>query len=164
MISRYFAPLLVVRVVLATADMRMLRLWLALGGLLWGLVLLIPQSMYPDHGEVNRSCASWTPCLSIHDLFSTPSFGMVVGLLFIVQSFAAIYSVIFKVYDRTLLIPDAVLGCALWSLMAVATITAQFIHVRTFIPPSPMAADVLVMLASWWSLIRFISEEPNEPN
>lgn len=147
----------VIREVVANGDMRMLRLWLALGGLLWGVALLIPHSLFSSHVDLFDACGYLIPFAKMRMLVITHVFSVIVGVMFLVQSCSVFYCVVYDRVDRALLISDAVLGCALWTTMVVAVLS---LHVA----PTPVAGSLMAMLASWWNLIRFIVDAPNGPN
>lgn len=117
------------------SDMIGVRFSLALGAILWGLMLFWPGETFDR------------PTYTLMSKFAPE---LAWASLFLVQGMYAMYDVLFpSEKSRTAMILDAALGCVLWTLSCICMLFS------VYPPPAAIAGEISLALASWWNLVRF---------
>lgn len=84
--------------------------------------------------------------------------------LWLLQGSVMLYSLFTGFRNCKLMIIDAMLGCALWTICVASSYVVywprgDFIAaVLTYKPPAAMAGEIWMIAASWWCLIRYTCE------
>ena len=133
------------------SDMMATRFSLAIGALLWSTLLFWPGDLF-------------TPARPTYFIMSQIASETSWATLFLIQGWIAMYTLLFKARNHVTLALDAFLGCSLWTASTLACYLSHFHGWDTYQPPAAMSAEVILMFASWWHLVRYWAEENSEHN
>lgn len=122
-------------------DPSAVRFVLALGAVLWGIMLLWPGATFdrPTYTLMARFASEETW-----------------GGLFLTQGLFSAYSLIFtEARKRACLLLDGVLGSMLWLGSCVCMLLS------VYPPPAAISGEIALAAASWWNLITFSRHNKN---
>ena len=117
------------------------RIALALGSLGWGVML-------------------WWP----GDTFARPAYSLMAqmlpelgwGSLFLLHGVYSLYSIITNQRGKLAFLTEGALGCALW------TGSCAGIILSVYPPPAAIAGEISLAFFSWWHLVRFPLQSPEQ--
>ncbi len=124
------------------SDLEATRFSLALGSLLWAVLLFWPGELF-GHGR------------KTYELMAHIAPECIWGSLFLLQGVVMLYSLLWGYRSQLSFIVDALLGCVLWTASTAACFMAHFESLATYQPPAAMSYEVMGALASWWCLVRY---------
>ncbi len=78
------------------------------------------------------------------------------GALFFLHFIVASYSLLSNRRCLAMFFADAMLGAVLWTFATVMCFASHWQVGVTYAPPAAMSAEVGVLLASWWYVIRWL--------
>lgn len=128
------------------ADLEMTRLVLAVGSILWALLLLLPGQLFTQER---------TTYLIMSKIGSEVTW----GVLFLLQGLVMLYSLLYGYRSKVYFCVDALLGCILWTTATLACFASHYHGWVTYKPPAAMAYDLIGVLTSWWCLVRYSLEK-----
>ncbi len=110
------------------------RFSLALGAMLWGLMLFWPGETFGR------------PTYALMARFAPEE---VWAALFCAQGAYAVYSLITDARGKFAFLFEGVLGCMLWTGSCISMLLS------VYPPPAAIAGEIALAVASWWHLVRF---------
>lgn len=130
------------------------RLWLCLGALMWSILLMWPGELF-------------IPSRTTYVLMAKVAPEHVWALAFFTQSVWAFYTLRTGTRNNVTLAMDALLGCVLWTSSTLLCFIAHwpsgyttfFEQLDHYPPPAAMSGEVVLVIASWWHLVRHWAEE-----
>lgn len=131
------------------SDLEMTRFGLALGALLWALLLFWPGTLFAPE----RTTYSLMSAIASEELW---------GVAFMVQGVTMLYSLLWGYKSRVSFVLDALLGCVLWTASTAACFIAHYTSSHSYQPPAAMAYEVVGSLMSWWVMVRYCSINKGE--
>lgn len=137
--------------VLIGSDMLATRFSLALGALIWGLLLLWPGDLFPTAAQIAAGKGRTTYAL-MAQVMSENSW----GAMFLIQGITMVFAIFSQWRNKVLFVADALLGAILWTAATVMCFAAHFNGWMSYEPPAAMSAEIALMFASWWHLIRYM--------
>lgn len=144
--SRRIAHVTLVR--LMYSDMVTTRAALALGSIFWALFLFCSGALFPTPEQIVAGTGRQT-----YALMAQLAPEAVWAFAFLLHGIFLGASIFVKVPARAALL-DAFNGAGLWSTATAACYMAHFQGWSTYQPPAAMGADLAMVLASWWWLVR----------
>ncbi len=142
-------------------KMRMSRFGLALGSFLWGIQLLAPSTLFPTAAQIAAGTGRMT-----YTYMAIIAPETVWGILFLIHSAWALYTLGTEVKNHMTLAVDGFLGCLLWTTSTVACYAAHWPRGLDFWPalaaypmPAAMSSDIVLSFFAWWHMIRMWAEE-----
>ena len=135
--------------VAVNSDMMATRFSLSIGAFLWSLFLFWPGDLF-------------TPARHTYFIMSQIATENTWATLFFIQGWFALYTIVSGVKNHVTLALDAFLGCILWTSSTAACYMSHFTGWGSYQPPAAMSAEVILVFASWWHLIRYWAEEIEE--
>ncbi len=120
--------------IIECSSLTTLRLNLAVASILWGLLLFWPGETFSR------------PTYSLMGKFASEH---IWAALFLLQGLVALYSVIYRVKSKIMLMSDGILGCILWTGSCIAMLLS------VYPPPAAISAEITAAITSWWILIRY---------
>lgn len=151
---------LTIRNVFVNGDMRVARLMLAVGALLWALFLVWPYALdsqlFPTSAQVlaGRGRLTYSVMAQIMPEWMW-AFGFGMHGLFM------LISVFYKVNPIACVL-DAFNGAAFWTAATVSCYLAHFCCFSSYHPPAAMGMDVAAVIASWWWFVRTLANPKYE--
>lgn len=143
-------------------KMRISRLGLIVGSVLWGTQLLLPTVLFPTAEQIAAHTGRTT-----YALMALIAPETVWGLLFLLHAFVASYSLFSGTRDWWTLLMDGLLGCLLWTGSTVACYMAYwpiqlpfFQAVVAYPPPAAMSGEIVMAFYAWWHMVRHWAEDP----
>ena len=127
------------------SDLLTTRVSLAIGSLIWGLLLLWPGELF-------------TPARTTYRLMSEIANENVWGVIFVAHSIVSFWQLITRNLKSTGAIANSFVGCILWTSSTIACFLSHFVTLETFQPPAALGADFAFVLASWWVLTKSLIE------
>lgn len=124
------------------SDLLSVRFAIALGSLFWAILLLWPGELF-------------VPLRTTYRLMSQIAPEHMWGIAFLIHS-ACAFATLFFHKTRLLFLGDAVWGVVLWTAATIACFASHWQLNVIYSPPAAMSAEISLMLASWWWLIRWI--------
>ena len=148
--------------ILVHDKMDITRLGLIFGSAFWGFQLLLPVALFPSAEQIATHSGRTT-----YALMAMIAPENVWGLLFLVQSVCAAYTLFSGARDKLTLLMDGFLGCLLWTASTAACYVAYwpvqlplFDAAAVYVPPAAMSGEAVMAFYSWWHMIRHWAEEP----
>ena len=123
------------------SDMITTRVSLAIGSLVWGILLLWPTVLF-------------TPSRTTYRLMADIADENVWGVVFVVHGVLSLYQLISRELKEDAVLANNLIGCILWTSSTVACFASHFQSWDTYSPPAAMSADVSFVLASFWLLTK----------
>lgn len=123
------------------SDMVTTRVSLAIGSLVWGVLLLWPTVLF-------------TPSRTTYRLMAEIANEWTWGIIFVVHALVSIQQLIAREIRHNLIIANNLVGCVLWTSTTVACFASHFQSWETYSPPAAMSADIAFVLASFWLLTK----------
>lgn len=149
------------RYILLSDRMLMSRLGLALGSLLWGVLLLAPAQIFPTPEMVASGTGRMT-----YALMARIAPEWLWGVAFLVHAIFALYTIFTGVRNRVTLACDGFLGCLVWTTSTVACYVVYWPSGKSFLEalytwpaPAAMSADIVLSFYAWWHMVRFWAAE-----
>lgn len=124
------------------SDLEATRFSLALGSLLWALLLFWPGELF-------------SPTRKTYELMAHLAPESAWGVLFLFQGAVMLYSLLWGYRSKASFVCDALLGCLLWTVSTAACFISHYTSFSTYQPPAAMSYEVMGALASWWCLVRY---------
>lgn len=128
--------------ILWCSDLEATRFGLAIGSLLWAVLLFWPGTLF-------------TPERTTYRLMAEVAQEEVWALAFLIQGFAMLYSLLWGYKSRISFTLDALFGCVLWTTSTLACFIAHYKSIYTYQPPAAMAYELIGAMFSWWHLVRY---------
>ena len=122
-------------------DMLATRFSLAFGSLIWAALLWWPGDLF-------------TPSRVTYRLMSQIADEDVWGLAFAMQGTFMLLALVSEPRNKLIWCFDALFGALLWTLATVTCFASHWQIGTPYAPPAAMSAEVALMFASWWHLIR----------
>lgn len=122
------------------SDLIATRFMLAIGALLWAVMLLIPNNTFDR------------PMFTIVKQVMPEEFW---GILFLIQGMAALYALFGGTRRKILIFVDSVLGCFLWTSITAGMIFSTLTANATTSAPAAASSSIVLTLASCWVLARY---------
>ena len=123
------------------SDMLATRFALALAALIWALLLAWPGELFTDGRTTYRLMRQ----IASEEVWAAMFFG---------QGLFMMLALVSDTRDRLVWFVDCVLGAVLWTVATVACFAAHWQVGVPYAPPAAMSAEVALMIAAWWHLIR----------
>jgi uncharacterized membrane protein HdeD (DUF308 family) len=124
------------------SDLLTTRVSIAIGSLVWGLLLLWPGELF-------------VPARTTYRLMAEIASEQAWGVAFLCHGMIAMITLLQNKACRTSYLFDALLGCTLWTTATLACFASHWKAGVYYAPPAAMSAEVSLMLASWWYLARW---------
>lgn len=123
-----------------TSDLKGVRFFLSLAALIWAVMLFWPGDTFtrPTYGIMEQAMPeeAW-------------------AALFGIQGVVMLGALLYDYRGRAVVFLDCILECVLWTSCTIA----MFLSV--FPPPAAISAEIAMAVASWWNLVRFLSDGVN---
>ena len=118
------------------------RVTVAIGSLLWGIMLLMPGETYSR------------PMFSV---LVTTAPEEIWGLLFLAHGVIAALAIVFSRCGRICFLFDGITGCLLWSAVTIGMLLSSVYNTITpeFSFPAATAPSIAITLAAWWLVFRY---------
>ena len=123
------------------SDMLATRFMLAIAALVWALLLAWPGELF-------------TPTRTTYRIMAEIASEEAWAVAFAGQGLVMLLALLADAKDKLTWFIDCVFGAVLWTLATVACFASHWQHGVPYAPPAAMSAEVALMLASWWHLIR----------
>jgi len=123
------------------SDMLATRFALATAAMIWAVLLAWPGELFTDSRTTYR-------------LMREIASEEVWAVAFAGQGIVMFMALISGAKDRLIWFVDCVFGAVLWTTATVACFAAHWQVGVTYAPPAAMSAEVAMMLAAWWHMIR----------
>ena len=125
------------------SDLEATHFSLAVGSLLWALLLLYPGDLFTQGRTTYLVMAQIAP-------------EEVWGMLFLLQGVVMLVTLLWGYKTRITYLTDAVLGCVLWTASTAACFISHYVYGSgEYQPPAAMSYEIVAALASWWCLVRY---------
>ena len=145
-------------------SLAMSRLGIAVGSLLWAVILALPTELFPTEAQrlVGAGRVTYTAMATI-----APE--LVWAGLFLVHALWSFYTLVTGTRNSVTLAADGFLGCILWTSSTAACFVSHWPHGLPFMqalshyqPPAAMSGEVVMSFYAWWHMIRFWAEEETD--
>lgn len=134
-----------IQYILWKSDLEATRLGLALGSLIWAVLLFWPGDLF-------------APGRTTYSVMSEIANEQIWGAAFLLQGLVMVYSLLWGYKSRLSFIVDALLGCILWTTSTAACFLAHYQSLSTYQPPAAMSYELIGAFTSWWVLVRYSFE------
>ena len=128
--------------ILWRSDLEATRLALAVGSLLWALLLFYPGELFTETRTTYRLMAQ----IALENVW---------GMAFLLQGVVMFYSLLWGTKSHLTYMADALLGCVLWTSSTAACFISHYFYAPIYQPPAAMSYEVVAAVASWWCLVRY---------
>ena len=125
------------------SDLLTTRVSLAIGSLLWGILLLWPGVLF-------------TPARTTYRLMAEVANENVWGVIFVIHALVSFWQLITRHLKSTCAIANNLVGCVLWTSSTLACFLSHYVSLESFQPPAALGADLAFVFASWWILTKSI--------
>lgn len=134
---------------LGAASLRSVRLAIALGSLLWTLML------FWGSGLISPEVHLFDPKRTTYRLMAQVMEEEWWSVAFFIHFCTACYTLMREKYTRMTFFLDPLYGSFLWTFCTVACFASHWTKLTSYAPPAAMSAEVALMFACWWYLIRW---------
>jgi hypothetical protein len=125
------------------SDLLSARFSIAIGSLFWAALLWWPGVLF-------------TPQRTTYRLMSEIASEDMWGLAFFIHGVFAFTTLLTDIKGRIMFAGDAAAGAIIWTTATTTCFASHWMHSIIYAPPAAMSAELSLMLASWWYLIRWI--------
>ena len=132
------------------SELETLRWCLGWGSILWAVMLLWPGQLFPTPDQIIAGTGRQT-----YALMSEIAPEEVWGAGFLLQGVVMIWSLLLGYRTKITLWADAILGAFLWTASTFSCFASHYHGWSTYDPPAAMASEVVMTVASWWTLLRY---------
>lgn len=139
-------PSIMLRHLVFRSSMKSVRFCIALSSLIFALLLWWPGALF-------------TPSRTTYRLMAEIGSENVWGLFFFIHAVFATVTLLWCKFNRITFVGDALLGALLWTTATVACFASHWQHGAPYAPPAAMSAEVGILFASWWYLIRWVARK-----
>jgi len=141
----------VVDKILWHSDLLSARFSIAVGSLFWTILLWWPGELF-------------SPTRTTYRLMSQMTDETVWGGLFFIHVIFATFSIFTGLKNKIVFLGDALFGSLIWTIATVACFASHWQYGVSYAPPAAMSAELSLMFASWWWLIRWVVSNQQEKN
>lgn len=131
--------------------MESVRLSMLLGSLFWAVLLAWPGALF-------------TPGRTTYRLMSEVMSENMWALAFLIHGIFIFLTLFCEKRNKITFIGDAVYGCILWTAATITCFASHWQLGKEYAPPAAMSAELALLFASWWWLIRWIVEMGEKKN
>ena len=141
------------------SDLEATRFTLAMGAIMWAILLAWPGELFPAPHEIAQFKGRMTYAIMAQVMDESKW-----AILWFIQGSVMLFSLFVGIRNCFMLVVDAMLGVALWTFCVISAFVVYWPHaaffeaVMEYSPPAAMAGELWLVAASWWVLVRYKCE------
>lgn len=129
--------------ILWDTQMESVRISMFFGSLFWAILLAWPGTLF-------------TPARTTYRLMSEIMNENMWALAFFTHAAFIFITLFCGKRNKVTFVGDAIIGCLLWTSATIACFASHWKLGADYAPPAAMSAELGLLFASWWWLVRWI--------